>query len=66
MENHEKRFQFEVNGYNKIEIIGYVKTTMDSICGMHRHPFWELVYTIFAQMWCSWQPRPMTEPLQSI
>lgn len=45
MENHEKRFQLEVNDYIKIEIIGYVKTTTDSICGMHRHPFWELIYT---------------------
>ena len=41
----EKRFQFEVSDYVKIEIIGLVKTPMNCVCGIHRHPFWELIYT---------------------
>lgn len=43
--NSEKRVQLEVNDYIKIEIIGYVKTPPDSICWMHQHPFWELIYS---------------------
>ena len=45
MENQEKRIQLEVNDYVKIEIIGLVRTVQHSVCGVHRHPFWELIYT---------------------
>lgn len=45
LEDCEKRFQLEVNDYIKIEIIGYVKTPSNNICWMHKHPFWELIYS---------------------
>ncbi len=44
-DNEEKRVHLEVNEYIKIKILGYVKTSPDSICGIHSHPFWELIYT---------------------
>lgn len=45
LENGSKRFQLEMSDYIKIEILGYVKTSSNDICGMHRHPFWELIYS---------------------
>ena len=45
MTDGEKRVQIEINDYIKIEIIGYVKTPPNSNCWMHKHPFWELIYS---------------------
>ena len=46
MESQEKRYQFVTNDYVKIEIIGLVRTPPHCVCGAHRHPFWELIYTL--------------------
>lgn len=42
----EQRIQFELKDYVRLEMLGIIKSPAHEECGPHKHPFWELIFSV--------------------
>lgn len=42
----EQRIQFELKDYVRLEMLGLIKSAAHEECGPHKHPFWELIFSV--------------------